>query len=67
MSTVFMGKLEAKRRKGRPPTNYIDNVVKASGLSGMQELMHLSREREQWRNLVTSHGAPNIDSGDGDR
>ena len=67
MSTVLMGKVDAKRRKGRPPINYIENVVKASGLSGMQELMHLSRERETWRDLVASHGAPNTDTGDGAR
>ena len=67
MSTVLMGKVVAKRRKGRPPINYIENVVKTSGLSGIQELMHLSRERETWRDLVTSHGAPNVDDGEGAR
>ena len=61
MSTVMMGKVQGKRKRGRPPTSYIGNVIDASGLT-MQELVHLSTEREEWRNLVTSRGAPNVDN-----
>ena len=66
MSTVMMGKVQGKRKRGRPPTSYIGNVIDASGLT-MQELVHLSTEREEWRNLVTSRGAPNVVTGEGER
>ena len=36
MATVLKGKIEAKRKRRRPPTSYISNITKASGLRGVQ-------------------------------
>ena len=44
---------EGKRRKGRPPMSYIENLTEASGLDSLQQLIEDSRDRKEWRKLVT--------------
>ena len=51
MSTVLQGKVEGKRRRGRPPTSLANNIVDISGKK-LQEVVRLSRDRECWRQLV---------------
>ena len=52
MTTVMQGKLEAKRRSGRPPTTYLDNIKKKVGMS-LQEMSHACMNREGWRKIVS--------------
>ena len=48
MSTVLQGKVEGKRNRGRPPTTYIDNIKKDSGLS-LSQIVRRSDDRDDWR------------------
>ena len=67
MTTALQGKVEGKRRKGRPSISYIENLIEASGLSSLQQIIGDSRDRVKWRKLVTIRGAPTVDVGDGER
>ena len=67
MSTVLMGKIEGKRKRGRPAKNLVGNLIEASRFKGLQEMVECCREREDWRKRVASCMAPTVDSGDGDR
>jgi len=66
MTTVLQGKIEAKRNRGRPPISYMTNITETSGLS-LSEVVHMSRNRQQWRETVNGLGAATIDLGDADR
>ena len=67
MTTALQGKVEGKRRKGRPPISYIGNLIEASGLGSLQQIVGDSRDRAKWRKLVATRGAPTVDVGDGER
>ena len=66
MTTVLQGKIEAKRNRGRPPISYMSNITENSGLS-LSEVVHMSRDRQQWRETVNRLGTATIDPGDADR
>ena len=68
MATVFQGKVEAKRKKGRPSITYMENLSKARELN-MQKVAHSSKNRTKWRRLVSasSSSAATTDDGDADR
>ena len=66
MTTVLQGKIEAKRNRGRLPISYMTNITETSGLS-LSEVVHMSRNRQQWRETVNRLGAATIDLGDADR
>ena len=67
MTVAYQGKVEAKRNKGRPPTSLLGNITASSGLS-IHEVASLSKDRVQWRRIVSSlDAAANIDPGDADR
>ena len=44
MSTVFQGKLNAKRNAGRPPASLLQNLKTSSGLN-IQQVVHRSQDR----------------------
>ena len=65
MKTTFQGKIEAKRKKGRPPIALTTNVTKASNMK-VQELSRRCEDRERWRKVVQSVSvcaAPTTDHG----
>ena len=67
MKTVLQGKLEAKRKSGKPPTSYANNIKKISGLK-VYEVAQKSLDREDWRRFVeASTAAASIDPDDADR
>ena len=66
MTTVLQGKMDAKRKPGRPPTSYISNITSATGLK-LHEAVWESKDRRKWLSVVASSGAPTNDPGDGDR
>ena len=67
MTTALQGKVEGKRKRGRPPITYIGNLKEACGMSGLQEMIESSRDRESWRTLVALRGAPTVADGYGAR
>lgn len=66
MATVLQGKVEAKRNRGRPPISYMASITANSGLS-LSDVVHKSRDRQEWRATVARLGAATIDPGDADR
>ena len=66
MATVLQGKVEARRNKGRPPISYMTSITASSGLS-LSDVVHKSRDRQEWRGTVARLGAATIDPGDADR
>ena len=66
MTAVLLGKVEAKRNQGRPPTSYIDKVKADSGLQ-LYEVIHQSRDRDRWWPVVARSGAPTDGHCHGDR
>ena len=66
MSTVLMGRVEGKRKQGRPAKNLPGNLIDASGCSGLQAMVDKCRDRDGWRALVSSRVAPTVDPGEGD-
>ena len=66
MTTALQGKVEAKRNRGRPPVSYMASITASSGLS-LSDVVHKSRDRQEWRATVTRIGAATIDPGDADR
>ena len=53
MSSIFYGKSSAKRKQGRPPTTYQDNIKETSDLK-MSQIARRSQNREDWRRVVTA-------------
>ncbi|GFS08673.1 endonuclease-reverse transcriptase [Elysia marginata] len=53
MKTIFEGKTEAKRGRGRPSLSYVDQVSKATGLK-LQSIWRKSQDRVIWRGIVKS-------------
>ena len=66
MTTVFQGKIDGERRRGRPPVSYSGNLKEACGL-GLQQIVQSSRDRERWRSVVALRGAPTVDVSDGEK
>ena len=66
MSTVLMGKVEGKRKQGRPAKSLTGNLVETSGCGGLQAMVAQCRDREGWR-LVSSLVAATVVIGDADR
>ena len=67
MSTVLMGKVEGKRKQGRPAKSLTGNLVETSGCGGLQAMVAQCRDREGWRALVSSRVAATVVIGDADR
>ncbi|GFS07545.1 endonuclease-reverse transcriptase [Elysia marginata] len=67
MKTIFEGKIEAKRGRGRPSLSYVDQVSKATGLK-LQSISQKSQDRVIWRGIVKSScAAANINPDDAAR
>ena len=66
MKVAYQGKIDAKRRRGRPTTTLLDNIKEASGLN-IYRIAWESEDRDSWRDLVMSATTPNSDDRDGDR
>ncbi|GFS19991.1 endonuclease-reverse transcriptase [Elysia marginata] len=67
MKTIFEGKTEAKRGRGRPSLSYVDQVSKATGLK-LQSISQKSQDRVIWRGIAKSScAAANINPDDAAR
>ena len=66
MTTALQGKVEAKRKRGRPSISYMASITKKSGLS-LSDVVHRSRDRQGWRATVANIKAVTMDHGDADR
>ena len=65
MSKVLMGRVEGKRKQGRPAKNLPGNLIEASGCGNLQAMVDKCRDRDGWRALVSTRVAPTVDRGDG--
>ncbi|GFR94792.1 eukaryotic translation initiation factor 3 subunit F [Elysia marginata] len=50
--TLLKGKIEGKRRKGRPRRNWMDDVKEWSGSTSYGNTKRKAENREEWRNMV---------------
>ena len=66
MKTTAQGKVEAKRRKGRPPTTLIGNITKGNEMK-LQEIGWISQDRGRWNVFVNSRTSATPEIGDADR
>ena len=66
MASILQGRVEGKRNRGRPPMSYIDNVKSITGLT-LGEVVHRSRDREDWRAVVARCEAATDGDGEADR
>ena len=67
MKTVLEGKIQSKRKKGRPSASYINSLNKSLGLK-LQSISRDSQDREKWKQIVWSTcAAANIEHDDADR
>ena len=69
MKISIQGKLNTKRKKGRPPTNLISNITSSSGQK-LHEVSNACLDRDGWRRkvrMVSSSAAPTSEARDGDR
>ena len=66
MTIAYQGKLDAKRKKGRPPTSLISNITNVSNLK-IHEIARASKDRDSWRSFVMTSTASNSDVKDDDR
>ena len=66
MATILQGRVEGRRNRGRPPMSYMDNITAISGLT-LGEVIHRSRDREDWRTVVAMSEAATDEHGDADR
>ena len=64
MTTVLQGKMEGKRKRGRPSVSYLTNLKDITG-QGICEMMENTRNRAKWRQIVDSVAAT-IGPGDAD-
>ena len=68
MISVLQGKTETKRKQGRPPITYHENIKKASQLE-ISEMTRKAQDRNKWRRFCrdVQHVAANIDDDEADR
>ena len=66
MASIFQGRVEGKRNRGRPSMSYMDNIKAITGLT-LGEVVHRSRDREDWRAVVARYEAVTDGKGVADR
>ena len=69
MTSIFQGRVEARRNRGRPATSYMDNMDNITSSIGLRidEVIHSSTDRDDWRAVVAMNGAATDVHGDADR
>ena len=63
MTSIFQGRVEARRNRGRPATSYMDNITSSTGLR-IDEVVHRSTDRDDWRAVVAMSEAATDVTGD---
>ena len=56
-NTILQGSIEGKRRRGRPRTQWQDNIVELTSL-GIEEAMRATRDRDRWKRIILKSTAP---------
>ena len=66
MTSVLQGRVQSARKRGKPATTLVSNVRSFSGLN-LGEVIHKSRDRKNWQNVVATRRAATFIRGDADR
>ena len=53
----LQGSIEGKRRRGRPRTQWQDNIVEWTSI-GIEEAMRATRDRDRWKRIIVKLTAP---------
>ena len=56
-NTILQGSIEGTRRRGRPRTQWQDNIVEWTSL-GIEEAMRATRDRDRWKRIILKSTAP---------
>ena len=66
MASILKGRVEGRQNRGRPSMSYMVNIFAISGLT-LGQVIHRSRDRDDWRAVVARSEAATDDHGDADR
>ena len=56
---IVQGKVEGKRKRGRSPSRWIDQVEECAGQS-LGAVIRIAEDRDAWRNIAAKDGSPNL-------
>jgi len=59
---IMQGTMPGARRRGRPPTAWMDNIKTWTGLS-VEESIRMTEDRDKWKKYVHSVANPRIEDG----
>ena len=49
---ITTGMIEGRKGRGRPRKIYTDGLLKATRKTSVNELIHITRDRREWRSMV---------------
>ena len=59
---IMQGTMPGARRRGRPPTAWMDNIKTWTGLS-VEESIRMTEDRDKWKKYVHGVANPRIEDG----
>ena len=59
---IMQGTIPGGRGRGRPRTNWLDNIKTWTGLQ-MGEMLRMTEDRNHWRNIVHDAAEPRTEDG----
>jgi hypothetical protein len=52
LKTLVFGIMEGKNKRGRPFSEWKDDIVRWCGNTSLQQLSHMARERDKWKKII---------------
>ena len=52
--TIITGKVNGKRKRGRPPTSWLKDIKSSTGMT-LLEAVRIAEDRERWRRIVKTN------------
>ena len=59
--TIITGKVNGKRKRGRPPTSWLKDIKSSTGMK-LQYAVRAAEDRERWRRIVKTTASHNATS-----
>ena len=59
--TIITGKVNGKRKRGRPPTLWLKDTESSTGMT-LQEAVRAAEDRERWRRIVKTTSSHDVES-----